>query len=211
MEIDIRKCSKADSDEIFNQIANLHKQEISQGSIAKWGLRAVSELYRFVAAHSRSFIFIAQAEGRVIGFIAGSESTRSLYIDFLKSNFIKNLILFLPEVLSPRRFYKAVETLMYPSRRKSAHEVPEPEILNFCVDHHTQGAGMGGRLFGALLAEFQKRGIQKLGIITGSNQKSAQRFYEKRGAQRLGEAELHSGVKSVTYTFLIPQRSEGQS
>jgi hypothetical protein len=68
---------------------------------------------------------------------------------------------------------------------------------------------VGRRLFGALSAEFARRRVCEIRIVTGVEQRSAQAFYDHVGARRAAELEIHEGSTSVVYTYTIP-RSGGQ-
>src|SRR4029077_13667466 len=122
---------------------------------------------------------------RIIGFICGSLNTGKVYRDFLRRAGPRALLRLLPRLFSVRRFIRALETLLYPNQA-ATQQLPQSEVLNFCVSSSAQGGGVGRALFGALVTEFRCRDVAAIRIVTGGHQRSAQGFYEAAGARRAG-------------------------
>ena len=99
-------------------------------------------------------------------------------------------------------FKSIIETLFYPAQ-KFNYDLPKPEILNFCVSNEFQRKGVGKQLFYALIDKFRQIGIDQIKIVTGENQKKAQKFYESLSAKKVAEIEVHKGIKSLIYTYSI--------
>lgn len=188
---------------LFDQVVQIHKEAIHEGFLSTLGPNFLTALYRTLASGDRSFLIVAKEEEVLLGFICGSENTGEVYRDFMKRAGVKAIFMMLPKLFSIKRVKRIIETLLYPKKQKK-EELPEPEILNFCVKKDTQGKGVGGRLFNELLTEFRRRDIGQIRIVTGEAQESAQRFYEAKGAILVTSIEVHKGTASRVYTYEVP-------
>lgn len=83
-------------------------------------------------------------------------------------------------------------------------ELPTEELISFCIHPECQGKGLGRALFEASLAEFASRGIFRVKIVTGADQLSAQKFYDRQGSQLVDRIEVHAGTPSLVYVHNIP-------
>lgn len=193
----------------FEACARIHREEISKGFLSTLGGRFLALLYRTLAGSRRSFLLVARTGDGIVGLICGSEDTGAVYKEFAWKAGLGVIPLLLPRLLSPRRIVSVLETLLYPHRQRRS-DLPEPEILNFCVSARGQGSGVGRLLFAALVDEFRVRGVSRIRIVTGVNQKTAQRFYERAGARLAGEISVHKGSPELVYIFDIsPSVSAG--
>ncbi|MCW5937026.1 MAG: GNAT family N-acetyltransferase [Fimbriimonadaceae bacterium] len=190
----------SENEETFLQLAEIHREAIHEGFLSTLGDRFLVTLYRSLSASASSFVVAATSGGQVAGFIAGAIDTGAVYREFARRAGPSAIVALAPKLLSPQRMKRVVETLLYPSKKQS-DDLPEPEILNFCVRASAQGTGVGGRLFEELCAEFRRRDVTKIRIVTGESQVSAQRFYEKRGAILARTIEVHKGTPSRVYVF----------
>ena len=101
---------------------------------------------------------------------------------------------------------KLSETLLYPFKSSSVesnYEKIDSEILNFCVAKEIQGMGIGQSLFNKGEEEFRNNSISNIQIVTGGQQKSAHRFYEKCGAKLIASLEIHKNAESLIYNYKI--------
>lgn len=187
---------------VFHQMAEIHREAIHEGFLSTLGPDVLASLYRSLAAGEASFVFAAVNDQRVDGFIAGATDTGAVYKEFARASGVRGVLRIASRLLSPARIQLAVETLLYPSK-KGGQDLPEPEILNFCVRPGLQGKGTGAALFQALEDEFQRRGVEAIRIVTGESQVSAQRFYEKHGASLAATTEVHKGAASRVYVYAI--------
>lgn len=190
------------SDSVFHQMADIHREAIHEGFLSTMGPEVLASLYRSIAGGSASFLLASLHDGNVEGFIAGATDTGAVYREFARQSGLRGMLRIASRLLSPARVRRAVETLLYPSK-KEGQGLPEPEILNFCVRPGLQGKGTGTELFQALVAEFESRGVGAIRIVTGENQVSAQRFYEKHGATLAATTEVHRGSVSRVYVHSI--------
>lgn len=188
--------------EAYLQLARLHAEEISEGFLTSLGTGMLVRLYRAIGRSPHAFIITAGNEGHIDGFLCASVDTRRVYRDVLVHGWARLLPVLACRLLTWRTVRRCLETLRYPSRVQ-APDLPAAEILNFCVRHDLQRSGIGRRLFSAMEAEFIRRGIRQIRIVTGANQQSAIRFYEKLGAEPVGTIEVHARTESRLFRYSI--------
>jgi len=186
----------------FEQIASIHVAEISEGFLSTMPDSFLRTLYRTIASSPKAFLLVTRNQGNISGFLAASEDTGAVYKSMLLRGGPLLFVRALPKLFSFKRIAGILETLFYPAR-KTQTELPAAEIINFCVSSSYQRQGIGGLLFTAMEAEYRKRGIAKIKIITGEHQKSAQKFYEKLGAKKVETISVHKGTQSFAYTYQI--------
>jgi ribosomal protein S18 acetylase RimI-like enzyme len=184
------------------QCAEIHQNEIHEGFLSTLGRDFLVVLYGTLAGSEHAFVFAAVDGERVFGFIVGAMDTGAVYKEFMRRAGLKAVYLLAPKLFSFRRIKRIFETVLYP-RRKKEDDLPEPEILNFCVRSDLQGQGVGSALFKELRSEFSRRGVEQIRIVTGETQRSAQTFYEKRGARLAANIEVHKDTVSRVYVFDI--------
>ncbi|MDR2169839.1 MAG: GNAT family N-acetyltransferase [Planctomycetaceae bacterium] len=207
-KIHIEKVDRNIPKEVYIQVANIHKAEISSGFLSTLSLNFLARLYRALADSPYSFLFIAKdSQNTVVGFICGGINTKKVIKRFLFRNAILSFPYLIHRLFSIKTIKKIFETLSYPSKENNSN-LPEPEILNFCVSSKTQRLGIGKKFFYTLIEEFQKQGIAKIKIVTGENQVKAQRFYENNNAIKVQETEIHQGIKSFIYIYNIEINSQ---
>ena len=188
--------------ETYGQLADIHRQEIHEGFLSTLGPDFLSLLYESLARSESAFALVEKDGDMVQGFIVGAMDTGAVYKEFFRKAGARALPVLLPKLLSPARVRRVFETLLYP-KSKSSDGLPEPEILNFCVRSELQGKGVGSRLFEALCAEFGRRGVTQIRIVTGAGQKSAQVFYQAKGATLAANVQVHKDSQSLVYVYDI--------
>lgn len=200
--MEILRAGAGSGEDVFHQMAEIHREAIAEGFLSTLGERFLTGLYRHLSDMEGAFAFLAMDGTRVQGFVVGAMDTGRVYRSYAKKGGVSAFFALAPKMLSPRRIARVAETLLYPNRKQD-DGLPEPEILNFCVRAECQGQGVGGRLFRALVAEFAERGVGEIRIVTGEGQRSAQDFYEAKGAVLVRSIEVHKGTPSRVYTYRI--------
>ncbi len=192
---------------ILADCATIHVEAIPNGFLPTFGSYFLRHLYDFIASSEKSFLVVAREDGSTLGFICGSFGAGSLYKSFaIRKLALVGVPMFL-RLFRKGALKKVWEVVRYPTGEE--HEgLPGSEILNFCVSGSSQGKGVGSRLFAESERQYRERGIPEIRIVTGSEQLSAQKFYERRGAELVGTLEVHDGHESRMYVYKIPE-SEG--
>lgn len=201
-------------DRLVRGTVALHQEQIAGGFMTSLGPRFLAEVFNNIvrSPHGVSLVATDHATGPVTGFLLGATHTGLLYRDFLRHRALKALAFAAPRLLRPASLRKLFETLRYPSRQPPA-DLPEAELLDLAVDDARKGTGLAQELFDVFVREMQRRGCARFRVTTGAALTRAHRFYERRGAVRVAEMEIHRG--ETTYIFVYdaeragPQRMGG--
>jgi ribosomal protein S18 acetylase RimI-like enzyme len=186
----------------FEQIARIHKEEIREGFLSTFGVGFLAKLYKAISQSPFTFLIAAIRQDCVLGFIVGSQDTNKFYKYFLTRYGLSALPLIIKKIFSFKSLRKVLEIFLYPQKIADKN-LPNSEILNFCVTESLQGMGIGKKLFYSLVDEFKELGFDKIKIVTGGTQNKAQIFYESCKATLISQVEVHRGEKSLVYVYLI--------
>jgi GNAT superfamily N-acetyltransferase len=187
--------------QLVDQIACLHMQQISSGFLTTLGRPFLVCLYEAMVTSPDAFVIAATRGDQLTGFICGSTNTRSVYRHFIRRKGLAAALAALPQVAAPRQIAHLWETWRYPMQVNV--NLPAAEVLNFCVAPSCLRQGIGRDLFGRLSDEFCRRQVNTIKIVTGIQQKSAQRFYESIGARLVHQFQLHRGSESLIYIYKL--------
>ena len=189
--------------------ATLHASQISDGFLSSLGRSFLTRLYRRIVRSPNSFLFVAEADGDALGFIAGTEDVRELYRSFLVRDGIVATVTALPQVLRSSR--RVLETLRYGAgsgggtERAQSHageaELPKAELLAIAVAPAARGRGAGRALVDAFTAELTRRGVPGARVVVGADNDSAIRLYERCGFTKAARIEVHRGTPSQVLTW----------
>lgn len=177
-------------------IAQLHIQGISTGFISSLGIDFVTALYKATAKDKYSFGFVAEENERVLGFVAFTANLNKLYKSVILKKSWRLALLLVGKMFSLKQIKKVFETLFYPSRIKKL-ELPAAELLSIVVAPESQGKGLGRQLLQKGLAECAKRGIEKVKVLVGADNKPANKLYLKCGFQVAGQIENHGIISNI--------------
>jgi len=200
--LEIKQIYKTAAISSFRQIASIHKAEIKEGFLSTLSVSFLSLLYLSLSNSPHSFLIFAEEEGEIIGFICGGIDTNKVMKQFIMRHGIFVIPKLISSFFSPKKITRILETLFYPAQKVN-YDLPKPEILNFCVSSESQSKGVGKKLFYALIDKFRQIGVDQIKIVTGENQKEAQKFYESLSAEKVAEIEVHKGIRSSIYTYSI--------
>lgn len=199
---EIAQVSSKDSPTVFAALAALHAEQISGGFLTSLGTPLLAQLYRAIASSPDAFIVVARIEGSIAGFLCASVDTRRVYRHVLRRAGLRLIPKLAGRLFQWRTVVRCWETLRYPSK-SGPSDLPSAEILNFCVTQKVQRSGIGRKLFSAMEAEFARRGIGEIRIVTGATQHSAIEFYRKIGATPAGAIEVHAHSESKLFRYRI--------
>lgn len=185
---------QAQNDAEYRQAAGLHKQYIPTGFLSSLGIGFLTRMYTFIACDTYSILIVAIENEKVIGFVTGAVDVSRLYRRFIIKNVLWGVML-LPTLITWNRVKTAFETLLYP-RKEELINLPQAELLSIVIDRPYQGQGISTLLYEHLKIFFQARGISAFKIIVGGTLSAAICFYQKMGATKVTEIEVHKGCAS---------------
>lgn len=199
MTVTIRQATGTDA----AACAALHAERISEGFLARLGVRFLARLYRRIVRSDHAFAHVAvDAEGSVVGFTATAVSTAALYREFVVRDGIVAALGSLPPVV--RNVRRVWETLRYPA---GDADLPAAEILAVAVAPRASGQGLGRRLVGAALDELAGRGVASARVVAGADNTAALALYRSCGFVPVRTTEVHVGVRSEVLRWDSPSRS----
>jgi ribosomal protein S18 acetylase RimI-like enzyme len=182
--------------------ARLHASEIDEGFLAQLGSAFLTRLYRRVALSPDSFLLVAEANGTMVGFLAGSLDVAALYRRFVwhdgvpaAASSLRALVRAWPLALETLRYGQRVNTA--PGPGPDAPAGGDSELLAMAVHPAWQGHGIGRRLVEGFLAEVARRGAVSARVVVGAANHRAVDLYRRAGFDALEEFELHRGTRSL--------------
>jgi ribosomal protein S18 acetylase RimI-like enzyme len=203
-DIKLKKIVDFSDASVFDKVSSIHEKTIQSGFIIKLGRSFLKSLYREIVKSNSSFLIVAYEGSEIIGFIACSENTSKLYKDYIIHNTIRIIPIIFRKLFNIATIKKIIEVLIYPNKSKRIGINPDAEILNFCVLDSCQGKGVGKLLYTEMMDEFKTLSVKEIKIVTGEEQKSAHKFYEKMNAKLATEIAIHKGVMSRIYIASVP-------
>lgn len=167
----------------FKTIASLHRTSIPFGFLSSLGDAFLSAMYRALSRHDGSCVLVEKdAAGRVIGFVAGSLSTRRCFRRIVVRHALSLGLPIVRRSLSFATIRRIIETLLYPSRQEPGAEAVEAELLSIAVSSEARGMGVGRKLVKRLEDFFNERGLSgAYKVVTSADDSQSNGFYLKAG------------------------------
>jgi len=186
-------------------VAELHARLISDGFLSSLGPRFLHRLYRRMVLSDGSFLLVAEGDGAVVGFVAGSTAVGRLYRDFLVRDGVAATL------RAPLRLATALPRVLETLRhgRDPGADGPGPgaeggELLAVAVDPRWRGRRLGGQLVDGFLGELERRGATSGRVVVGADNAAAVAMYRRAGFAPARTFEFHRGVASVLMETAVP-------
>lgn len=186
------------SQDRYRQVAALHAANIDQGFLSTLGEGFLALVYQAIDDSPTSVLLVEERDGRVVGFVSGTDGMGPIYRRLLRRPFSLGLSL-LPSLVRPARVRRMLEILRYGGDKPEAASWPRAELLSIAVSADVRGQGVAETLYRGLEAEFRARGVDEFRIVVGENLLPAHRFYQRMGAKPVGRIEVHAGEASIVY------------
>ncbi len=193
----VRKASPADS----AAIAAVHLAEIPWGLLSGMGPPFVGAFYRTLLHSPWGFAFLAERDGRPVGFATGVVHWRRFYQAFVLRNAWLAMRAVCRTILGG-----GLRRLFETSRYAAASSLPEAELLSIAVRPEARGTGVADALVHAVLNEFSHRGVGRVRVTTAGDNRAAVRVYERSGFTLLHRAEIHPGEHAAVYVIALGGR-----
>jgi ribosomal protein S18 acetylase RimI-like enzyme len=174
-------------------VADLHMRGIADGFLSSLGRGFLGILYTALIADPHSAVFVAENDGAVVGFVAGTTDTAAFYRHFGKRYAISAGVRVLPR-LRPGLIRRVRETRSY---GLDGHETVSAELLSMAVAPAARGRGLANRLGAELLTWAGNRGIGAMKVVVGAANEPAIRVYRKLGFGDDQAIEVHRGEPSL--------------
>jgi ribosomal protein S18 acetylase RimI-like enzyme len=180
------------------QIAELHIESISTGFISSLGIDFVACLYGAIARSKSSFGFVAEKDGKVLGFVAFTTNLNKLYKSVILKKGLLFTLLLAGRMVSFQRVKRVFETLFYPGRIKKMN-LPAAELLSIAVARQERGKGLAGQLIKKGFQHCQKEGIDKVKVLIGAGNEPGNKLYLKFGFELVGQIVNHGVVSNIYF------------
>jgi ribosomal protein S18 acetylase RimI-like enzyme len=182
--------------------ASLHGLLISEGFLSSLGTQFLRRLYGRIARSPDSFLLVAETDGTVVGFIAGSVAVGRLYRSFLLRDSVAVAL------RAPVRLVTALPRVFETLRHGLGGEKTEGgELLAVAVDPRVRGRQVGLGLVKDFLDELERRGSGAASVVVGADNTAAIAMYERAGFTRARSFEMHRGTRSVVMEIAVPGRA----
>lgn len=187
-------------------VGALHAEQIPGGFLALLGPDFLARLYRRITRSNGSFLLVADADGSVAGFIAGSSDVRSLYREFVVHDGPAAVLGAARRLLGSWR--RALETLRHgaPGTTGTGRGT---ELLAVAVDPAWQGRRIGARLVDTFLARVHADGGRAAYVVVAADNVAAVGLYRSAGFTEVGDFELHAGTTSLLMQWDDPEHPSG--
>lgn len=178
--------------------AALHTSEIDEGFLPRLGQRFLRRLYRRIVHHPGSFLVVAEEDGSVMGFVAGSENVGALYRSFMVRDGVVAGVVALLRIVSS--LPRVVETLRYPAQHRG-NDLPAAELLALAVVPEARGRGVGRTLVDAFQEELLRRAVNAARVVTAKDNHPSLALYESCGFRPVSAVEVHEGVEQTVLVW----------
>jgi len=174
-------------------LARLHRSEMPDAFLPMLGQGFLRQLYRAIAADPSAVAVVAEEGGRVVGFAAAVPSVRDFYRRFYRTRGPFAGLVALPRLASPGVMRRVLETARYPTE---ADRLPDAELLSIAVDEAHRSRGLGRELARRAVEGLAGRGVDRVKVVVGADNATANRFYRGIGFEPAARIEVHRGTPS---------------
>lgn len=174
----------------------MHISGIAAGFISSLGTDFVRVLYETIAESRFGFGLVAEIKGRIVGFVVFTPNINKLYKSVILKHGLYFMVLLAGKIFSINRLKKVVETMFYPGRVNNM-DVPGAELLSIVVAPEERGKGLSCMLTRKGFEQCRQRGIEKVKVLVGADNKPANALYSKCGFQLAGQMQNHGIISNV--------------
>lgn len=183
-------------------IAGAHCRQIPWGLLTQMGQEFVAAFYEALIRSPLGFAFVAEQDGRLVGFASGVIDWRRFFREFLRRH-PRLAVTSALHSIRTGRWRRLLET----SRYATTAELPQAELVSVAIEPDSRGTGVAVELVRQVLAEFGARGISSVRVTTGEGNTSANRLYERVGFRLHSRQEIHPGMRAAVYVLELTDRA----
>jgi ribosomal protein S18 acetylase RimI-like enzyme len=190
-----------------SQVASLHLRHLPTGFQGLPGQRLLGAYYAAVTEGAGASGFVAEQEGRVVGYVCGVWSPSALLSTLLRRHWRTWMFWGVAHAALHPGFVPAVASRV---RGASAGaEVPDGtyELRPIVVAQPARGTGVAADLVAALLADARRRGFHRMHLIAKADNAAAQAFYRKVGFHRVGSPLHRPGGAWARYERIVDEEA----
>lgn len=185
-----------------HSLARLHLAHLSTEFKGEPGRRLLQAYYRAVAEGRGACGYVAEEDGRVMGYVCGVWDRSALRAVLLRQHRPELLAWGAAQVIIQPRLITSLTGRL----RQPAHELelaePGYELRPIVVAPAARGNGLAAELVRVLLADAARRGFQRMHLVTEVDNMAANALYRKMGFQPVGTLS-RTGISYTRYEFSI--------
>jgi ribosomal protein S18 acetylase RimI-like enzyme len=182
----------------------MHLEQIPTGQLSSMGPGFVTAFYRTLIDSDLGFAFVAERDGRPVGYATGIVHWRRFYRIFVGRNWLLAARAVIRRLLSLDRWRRLAETTRY----AAAATLPDAELLSIALRSEARGTGTADALVREVLGEFTRRAVTQVRVTTASDNIPAARLYERTGFRLLDKMQIHPGESADVYVIALGERRE---
>jgi ribosomal protein S18 acetylase RimI-like enzyme len=187
LSVDIHRVKNSTKARVIESIIPLHQAAFPAYFLTSLGGAFLRLLYRGFIAHPQGICLIAEEQGRVVGFAAGTMNPHGFFSALLRQQVLRFAIAAVPGLVRNPLFAsrKCLGALFY--RGETPSGIPDAALLSsLAVSPSIQSNGIGQTLVHAFAKEVRERGGKAVYLTTDeSDNEKANRFYAKCGFELL--------------------------
>ncbi len=196
-------------------VAQLHRDGIQTGFLSSLGLPFLSSLYQAIHSAPNSIVLCDVATSGVLGFVAGTTSTKMMYRWVLPRYGLQLFARAVPSLSRPTDLARIWETIRYTGKSRALPDnatvdCVEAELLAIAVDSSHQGQGVGRMLVTALEQWFVSRGVSRYKVVTSASDRLSNQFYLRCGFSQT-RSFIHHGNEMNEYAKIVSSVATRQS
>ena len=198
--INIREV-KYDEKKLIDDIVTIHLNTFTGFFLTFMGRGFLNQMYKSYCDYEEAGLFVAEEDGKAIGFLAYSSNFSGLYKFMIKTRLIQfgwySIGAFLRR---PSAFLHIISAFLKPGEAKREEEYVE--LSSIGVDPNVKSKGVGSKLIEKLkkLVDFEEYAYITLETDAVNNE-GAIHFYEKNGFIRERMFVTDEGRKMYEYRF----------
>ncbi len=186
---------------VIDQVVAIHLNTFQGFFLTFMGKGFLRLMYRSYAEYGQSGIFVAEENGRAIGFLAFSGDLSGLYKYMIKKRLIPFAWYSLGAFLrKPSVFMRLVRALLKPAETK--REERYMELASIGVSPELASKGVGSRLVDALKKRVDFSVYAYITLETDAeHNEGANHFYQKNGFSIHRAFQTHEGRRMIEYRY----------
>jgi len=189
----------------LDAIVDLHMRAFPGFFLTTLGRRFLSEVYRGFLRHADALVLVAERNGAVAGFVAGTLAPERFFRTLVRARWFAfgcaaiGAALRRPNAVIPR----LLSGLYYRGERPS--RLPEAALLSsIAVEPNSSRSGIGATLLTAYCEQARMHGVRHVYLTTDQNSNDAAiRFYSRHGFNQESEIRRSNGRKMIRYVSTL--------
>lgn len=199
--INIREV-KYDEKKLINDIVTIHLNTFTGFFLTFMGRGFLNQMYKSYCDYEEAGLFVAEEDGKAIGFLAYSSNFSGLYKFMIKTRLIRfgwySIGAFFRR---PSAFMHIISAFLKPGEAK--REEKYVELSSIGVDPNIKSKGIGSLLIDSLKRKVDFTKFAYINLETDAvDNEGAIHFYEKNGFVRERTFETDEGRKMYEYRFV---------